>query len=149
MMPIPPTNSEIEATVPSSRVSTRLAPSAAWAMSLRLRTGQMPPCPCSLCQQRCPATGHLAIHWKYATGKPRFQVLVEPLFKLDAALTLGKQLNSLLNFGQGDDAHMLGLAAGGLQPALDARVGASRPVVFGQNIRINQETAHPRSTGRG
>ena len=34
-------------------------------------------------------------------------------------------------------------------PALDARIWASRPVVLRQNIRINQESAHARSTGRG
>ena len=109
----------------------------------------MPPCPCSLRHKRCPATGHLTIHWKYATRKPHFQVLLEPLFKLDAALALGKQLDSLLNLGQRDDAHMLELAIRCLKPALDASIGASRPIVLGQNIRINQETAHLRSTGRG
>ena len=109
----------------------------------------MPPRPCSLCHKRCPATRHLAIHWKYAARKPRFQVLSKPLFKLGAALALGEQLDSLLNFGQGDDAYMLGLAIRGLKPALDASIGASRPIVLGQNIRIDQETANARSTGRG
>jgi hypothetical protein len=71
------------------------------------------------------------------------------LFKLDAALALGKQLDSLLNFGQGDDTHRLGLAIRGLKPALDTGIGASRPIVLRQNIRIDQETAQARSTGRG
>jgi len=91
----------------------------------------------------------MTIYWKYAAGKPCFQILLEPLFKLDAALALGEQLDSLLNFRQGDDAHMLGLAIRGLKPALDADIGTSRPVVLGQNVRIDQEAAHPRSTGRG
>jgi hypothetical protein len=81
--------------------------------------------------------------------KPGFQVLPQPLFKLDAALARGEQFDSLLDFRQGDDTHMLGLAICGLKPALDADVGASRPVVLRQNICINQETAHSRSTGRG
>ena len=65
------------------------------------------------------------------------QVLREPLFELRASLTLGETLYSLLNFRERDDAHMLGLAVRGLQPALNARVGTSRPVVFGQDIRID------------
>ena len=81
--------------------------------------------------KRCPATGHLAIHWKYPTRKPGFQVLLQPLFKLSTALALGKQLDSLLNFRQGDDTYMLGLAISCLKPTLDAGIGASRPIVLG------------------
>ena len=44
---------------------------------------------------------------------------------------------------------ILGLAIRGFKPAFDAGIGASRPVILRQNIRINQEAAHPRSTGRG
>ena len=101
----------------------------------------MPPCPCSLYQQRCPSTGHLAIHGKYAIGKPRFQVLLEPLFKLDAAFALGKQFDSLLNFCQGDDAYILGLAIPYLKPALDAGVGASRPIVLRQTYRSGSRSS--------
>src|SRR5579872_2940575 len=62
--------------------------------------------------------------------------LASALFKLLAALAHGKQLDSLLNFGQGDNAYILGLAVRGLKPALDAGIGAARPVVLRQNIRI-------------
>jgi hypothetical protein len=75
--------------------------------------GRGRPPQCSLGNKRCPAIGHLAIHWKYAS----------------TALALGTQLDFLLNFRQSDDAH--------------------RPIVLGQNIRIDQEPTHVRSTGRG
>ena len=42
---------------------------------------------------RHPPTGHRAIHGKYATRKPRFKVLLEPLSKLRAALALDKELD--------------------------------------------------------
>jgi hypothetical protein len=58
-----------------------------------------------------------------------FQVLFQPLFKPSTALALGTQLDFLLNFRQSDDAHP--------------------PIVLGQNIRIDQEPTHVRSTGRG
>jgi hypothetical protein len=45
------------------------------------------------------------------------------VLKLGAALTHGKQRNSLLNFGQSDDAYKLRLAVRGPKPALDARIG--------------------------
>ena len=40
MMPMPPTSSEIDATVASSSAMIRLLPSAACAISLRLRTSK-------------------------------------------------------------------------------------------------------------
>jgi len=75
--------------------------------------------------------------------------LLQPFFELSAAFALGKQFDSLLNFRQGDDAHMLGLPICDLEPALNARIGASRPIVLGQSIRIDREAAHATSTGRG
>jgi len=68
--------------------------------------------------------GYQPIDQKNTAGKPVFQVLPEPLFELEAALAFGKQLDSLLDFGQGDDAYMLRLAIGRLQPTPDAGVGS-------------------------
>jgi hypothetical protein len=89
------------------------------------------------------------IHWKYAARKPCFQIILEPLLKLDAALALGKQLDSFLNFGQSNDAYMLRFSIRRLKPALDAYIGAARPIVLGKNIRVDQETARAKSIGRG
>jgi hypothetical protein len=86
-----------------------------------------------------PEFCNLPIYRKDAAGEPCLQVLREPLFELRASFTLGEQLYSFLDFRERDDAYMLGLAIRGLQPALDARVGTSRPVVFRQNIRIDEE----------
>ena len=52
--------------------------------------------------------------------KPCFQVLPEPQFELGASFAFRWQIDSLLNFRQ-----------------VDTGVGASQPVVFGEDIRID------------
>jgi hypothetical protein len=65
---------------------------------------------------------HRPIHGNYATRKPHFQVLLEPLPELRAALALDKELDALLNFGQRDHAHILRFAIRRFQPTFDAAV---------------------------
>src|ERR1017187_5720509 len=104
-------------------------------------------CSRSPCHQRCPAGSYLTIHRENAIGKPRLQVLGQPCFKPGPSLALGQQFNAFLNLRKRDYAYVLRLAVRGFEPPLDPRVGSSSSVVLGQDICIDQKTAHPRSTG--
>jgi hypothetical protein len=60
-----------------------------------------------VCDRREAASRYPPVYRKYAPGKPRLEISREPLLELCAAFTWCKQFDSLLNFRQRNDTHIL------------------------------------------